>query len=61
MINIEKLGFKEVLNKKALKDRIPILGICLGMQILTNYSEEGKLNGLGWIKGSTKKVESKSS
>ena len=57
MINIEKLGFKEVLDKKALNDRIPILGICLGMQILTKYSEEGKLNGLGWINGATKKFK----
>jgi imidazole glycerol-phosphate synthase subunit HisH len=39
----------EVLNEKAINDQIPVLGICLGMQILTNESEEGKLKGLGWI------------
>ena len=41
MRNIEKHNLLEVLNLKALKDKVPILGICLGMQILTNDSEEG--------------------
>lgn len=43
----------EVLNKKALHDKVPVLGICLGMQLLTNSSEEGKLPGLGWIPART--------
>ena len=38
-----------ILNKKALKDQIPILGICLGMQLLTKGSEEDNVKGLGWI------------
>jgi glutamine amidotransferase len=42
-------GLREVLDRKALIDRVPILGICLGMQLLTNGSEEGKFAGLGWI------------
>jgi len=46
-------GMKEVLDQKALVDRIPVLGICLGMQLLTERSEEGVLPGLGWVKGST--------
>jgi glutamine amidotransferase len=44
-------GLKEVLDQKALKEKVPVLGICLGMQLLTNSSEEGGLNGLGWIPG----------
>jgi imidazole glycerol-phosphate synthase subunit HisH len=36
-----------VLNDKALKEKIPILGICLGMQLLTKRSDEGLLKGLG--------------
>ena len=32
---------------------MPVLGICLGMQLLTNGSEEGKLPGLGWIDAGT--------
>ena len=42
-------GFKEVLDIKVLEEKTPVLGICLGMQLLTNGSEEGKLPGLGWI------------
>ena len=58
MKNIIKNNLQEVLNIKALKDKIPILGICLGMQILTNSSEEGDLNGLGWINANTLKFKS---
>lgn len=42
-------GFINVLNKKALVEKVPVLGICLGMQLLTKSSEEGNLSGLGWI------------
>jgi imidazole glycerol-phosphate synthase subunit HisH len=58
MKNIIKNNLHEVLNIKALKNKIPILGICLGMQILTNSSEEGELKGLGWINGSVLKFKS---
>ena len=37
------------MNKNALIDKKPLLGICLGMQLLTKGSEEGKMHGLGWI------------
>lgn len=53
MERINEGGFREVLNKKALEDKVPVLGICLGMQLLTNSSEEGKLPGLGWIQAKT--------
>ena len=42
-------ALRDVLDEKALQEKIPVLGICLGMQLLTNGSEEGKLPGLGWI------------
>lgn len=54
---IDSGGFREVLDKKALQDYTPILGICLGMQLLTRRSDEGKLNGLGWIAADTLKFE----
>ncbi|WP_419765648.1 MAG: imidazole glycerol phosphate synthase subunit HisH [Arcobacter sp.] len=54
MKKINQNGLSDVLNEKALKDQVPVLGICLGMQLLTDGSEEGKLNGLGWISGKTK-------
>lgn len=44
-------GLREVLDRKALIERTPVLGVCLGMQLLTNGSEEGRLPGLGWIPG----------
>ena len=49
--NIPDLRY--VLDQKALVERIPILGVCLGMQILTRSSEEGIMPGLGWIDGLT--------
>ena len=45
----------DTLNYLALEKRIPIVGVCLGMQLLTNYSEEGAAKGLGWINGRTEK------
>ena len=53
MSQIEQRGLRGALNQKALEEKIPILGICLGMQLLTLGSEEGKLPGLGWIRAKT--------
>ncbi len=53
MKKIKKQNLDEVLNEKALKEQVPVLGICLGMQLLTNESEEGSLKGLGWIPAQT--------
>jgi len=44
-------GLREVLDHKALTEKIPVLGVCLGMQLLTRSSEEGSIPGLGWIPG----------
>ena len=57
MNKINELDFKELLNYKALEEKIPVLGICLGMQLLTNSSEEGVLPGLGWIQAETLKFK----
>lgn len=53
MKRINESGLKEILDHKVKEDKVPILGICLGMQLLTGSSEEGKLKGLGWIPGKT--------
>tara|TARA_B100000768_G_scaffold177190_1_gene191002 strand:+ start:628 stop:1233 length:606 start_codon:yes stop_codon:yes gene_type:complete len=55
MINLNERGYTQVLQKKVIKDKIPILGICLGMQLLANSSEEGMQTGLGWINGKSVK------
>jgi len=50
MKNLNSLGIYDVLKKKVRVEKTPILGICLGMQLLTEGSEEGTLPGLGFIK-----------
>ena len=50
-------GLKEELDNLVLIQKKPILGICVGMQIMAEYSEEGTLNGLGWINGRVKKFD----
>ena len=51
MEQLHKSGFVSMLNKRVLDDKVPILGICLGVQLLTKGSEEGEAPGLGWIDG----------
>jgi imidazole glycerol-phosphate synthase subunit HisH len=48
-------GLRDELERKAMVEKIPILGVCLGMQILTRSSEEGTLAGLGWISAKTRR------
>lgn len=48
-------GLREVLDHQALEARIPVLGICLGAQLMTQGSEEGGLPGLGWFPAETKR------
>ena len=55
MQNLKEGGWLETLNKRVLEDKVPTIGICLGMQLLTKGSEEGKREGLGWISGTTKR------
>lgn len=58
MQRINEQGFREILDQKVLTENIPLLGICLGMQLLTDASEEGKLPGLGYIPAKTIKFKS---
>jgi imidazole glycerol-phosphate synthase subunit HisH len=53
MQKLEELGLIAVLNNRVLEDRTPILGVCLGMQLFTQRSEEGTLPGLGWFDAET--------
>lgn len=49
MSELERLGLIPVLTEMVLRQRAPILGICLGMQLFGRSSEEGQKPGLGWI------------
>lgn len=55
MKNLNSSGVRDVLNKKVLHDKTPILGICLGMQLFTKRSDEGNVEGLGWVDAETLK------
>jgi glutamine amidotransferase len=50
---LRELQLIPILNKRALVDKIPVLGICLGMQLMTKGSEEGSLGGLAWFDART--------
>lgn len=54
---INESGLREVLDRAVLLEKVPVLGICLGMQLLTSYSAEGDCAGLNWIQADTKKFE----
>lgn len=49
MESLDRSGLRQALNTRVLVDKTPVLGICLGMQLMTTASEEGQLPGLGWI------------
>ena len=57
MRNLKELKLIEILNQKVIIDKIPILGICLGMQLMGENSEEGDEKGLGWIDQKVKKIK----
>jgi glutamine amidotransferase len=50
-------GMRDTTERMVLQERIPVLGICVGMQMLANSSEEGNLPGLGWIRGKVRKFD----
>lgn len=57
MKNLTKLNLIDPLNDFATIHKKPVLGICLGMQLMANFSEEGNVDGLGWMDSSVKKFK----
>jgi imidazole glycerol-phosphate synthase subunit HisH len=53
MRHLEDSGLRSVLDERAMIARVPVLGICLGAQLMTRGSEEGALPGLGWFDADT--------
>lgn len=56
MRHLSELGLVEPISYAVLEQKIPIMGICLGMQLLANGSEEGSLPGLGFINAYVRRI-----
>ena len=57
MSELIKSGMRGKLDELIIVQKIPVIGICVGMQMMGNSSDEGKLRGLGWIDASVKKFD----
>jgi glutamine amidotransferase len=57
MGQLNKSGMRETLDELVLDHQLPVIGICVGMQMLAQSSDEGMLPGLGWIDGPVKKFD----
>lgn len=54
---LNKSGMREALDDMVLNKKVPVLGVCVGMQIMANSSEEGTMTGLGWVSGRVRKID----
>ena len=57
MQQFEQSGMRQTVEMLVFQKRIPLLGICVGMQMLANSSDEGSLPGLAWIEGNVKRFD----
>ena len=57
MKNIKELNLLDTLNEVAIIKKKPVLGICLGMQLMAKDSEEGNTEGLGWLDANVRKMQ----
>lgn len=57
MSKLNDSGMREMLDHLVLEQQIPVIGICVGMQMMANYSDEGNAEGLKWIDASVKKFD----
>lgn len=57
MRSFNNSGMREKVEHMVLNDGVPVIGICVGMQMLATGSEEGELEGLNWIPGTVRKFD----
>jgi glutamine amidotransferase len=57
MQRLNDSGMRDALQQAVIVDNIPVIGICVGMQMLANRSDEGVMPGLGWINGEVKRFD----
>lgn len=57
MLKLKASGLLPAIEQKVFTEKIPVLGICVGLQMLMDSSEEGDCPGLGWVKGKTVKFD----
>lgn len=60
MSRLQASGMRECLDDLVLNQKCPVLGICVGMQMMARRSDEGEMPGLGWIEAEVKKFNNKS-
>jgi len=61
IMKLDESGMRKNIEDLVIDKKIPILGVCVGMQMLARSSEEGKLKGLGWIDAIVKRFDSTNS
>ncbi len=57
MDSLAESGLIEPLSRRVREDRVPFLGICIGLQVLFEHSEEGDVDCLGWVPGRVRRFE----
>jgi len=57
LMRLRESGMKDVLAERVLDRNTPVLGICVGMQMMAESSSEGTLPGLGWIPGEVRRFD----
>lgn len=57
MTRLEQSGMNNALNRRVLSDRVPVLGVCVGMQMMATRSDEGNMTGLGWVPGRVERFD----